>query len=245
MDRKYYKKYSFTSALYFFSLSISGLIILTLILNMSHFTQPPNKLVQNLFLILFAIICVMGILAGLFPPSCKNLRISKNNLYKKEIPENREFNNFKMEGHHPNCEKFSGHVFHFKSNTYCAGCTGLVTGGLISLILVLIGFSRIIPLTYFNIIFWMGLITQLITLTYFMTIRQARNILKIFFNIIFVVSYFLIFISVIMAYNNIFLYFYVTVLLLVVILTRTSISRYKHKLICYYCSLKECNTPFH
>ena len=245
MDRKYYKNNSFTSTLYFFSLSISGLIILTLILKTSHFTQPPNKVVQNLFLLLFAIICVMGIFAGLFPSSCKNLRISKNNPYQKEISENKEFNNFKMEGHHPNCENFSDHIFHFKGNTYCAGCTGLVTGGLISLILVTIGFTRIIPLNYFNIIYWAGLITQTITLTYFMTIRHARNILKIFFNIIFVVSYCLIFISVIMAYNNIFLYFYVTVLLLVVILTRTSISRYKHKLICYYCSLKECNIPFH
>ena len=186
----------------------------------------------------------MGIIAGLYPFSCNNILISKNKTLKKEILENKEIKYLKMEGHHPNCEKFQDHIFYFKDNTYCAGCTGLVTGGIVSLILVAIGFLRIIPLNYFNIIFYAGLITQLITLTYFMIIRQSRNILKIFFNIIFVLSYCLLFISVIIAYNNIFLYLYVTILLFVVILTRTSISRYKHKIICNDCNLMECDIPF-
>lgn len=238
------KNNSFILTLYYFSLSISGLIILTLILNTNHFVQSSNNEAQNFFLSLLALICVMGIIAGLYPSNCKNILFYKNKALKKEILENKQIKRLKMEGHHPNCEKFQDHIFYFKDNTYCAGCTGLVTGGIISLLLVAIGFLRIIPLNYFNIIFNASLITQFITLTYFMTIRQSRNILKIFFNIIFVLSYCLLFISVIIAYNNIFLYLYVTILLFVVILTRKSISRYKHKIICNDCNLVECNISF-
>lgn len=92
--------------------------------------------------LVFIFICFVGIVAGLFPGYCSFT--SKTDRYNGES----------VEGHHPNCALFSGHVVAVNGRRYCAGCSGLVIGALLALLGLLTGFYPLNTL----IGFWFGVL---------------------------------------------------------------------------------------
>jgi len=91
--------------------------------------QPANNigsvnLVSDLF---FAFICVLGIIAGVAPRYCSfSLRGERHGEG--------------VSGHHPDCGSFGGHTVFFGGSQYCAGCSGLVIGAILSLVGLVTGY---------------------------------------------------------------------------------------------------------
>ena len=91
--------------------------------------QPANNigsanLVSDLF---FASICVLGIIAGVAPRYCS-------------FSFRGERHGEGVSGHHPNCGSFEGHTVSFGGSQYCAGCSGLVIGAILSLVGLVTGY---------------------------------------------------------------------------------------------------------
>jgi hypothetical protein len=80
----------------------------------------PGTANNGLFRLVFALICILGIVAGLFP---RFLSFSK--------AERRDGEG--VAGHHPDCGFFNGHSLKIMGSIRCAGCMGLVVGAIISL----------------------------------------------------------------------------------------------------------------
>lgn len=104
------------------SLLITSLIVFR---NPSSYSFSGQKTVSS---IIFGGICFLGVIAGIFPKLC-SLKHSIDTQGGDEVA-----------GHHPNCGKFTGHTINLGENLFCAGCSGLVLGALISLILLFSGF---------------------------------------------------------------------------------------------------------
>ncbi|MGC9516418.1 MAG: hypothetical protein ACP5C3_01815 [Methanomicrobiales archaeon] len=193
-------------------------------------------------------ICIMGILAGLVPAKCSkvlNFQYKhKSNILKSDLNIEDHEKTLEIKGHHPTCKKFENHVFNFNSNTYCVGCTGLVIGAVISIILVIIGFFRVYTPYYLGLMFFSGLIFEFASLIYFMVISNSINIFKLFFNILFVLAYSLIFLAVLFLYQSLVLYLYAILMVFILVITRSTISKYKHQKICDQCDYRECPLSF-
>ena len=94
------------------SLIITSLVVLTV--------QPIYPSQASLPRAVFALICVLGIMAGVSPAS---LSFSG--------AERRDGDG--VSGHHPDCGRFNGHTINLLGKRRCAGCTGLVIGAVASL----------------------------------------------------------------------------------------------------------------
>jgi protein-S-isoprenylcysteine O-methyltransferase Ste14 len=118
-------------------------LLVTTLLVFNDYTSY-TFLSQRLFSsILFAAICVLGIIAGIAPRWCSfGVRSERRGTEG-------------VGGHHPDCGSFSGHIVKFMGKVYCAGCSGLVLGaltGLLGLILSLFGWFSFDPV----VVFWIG-----------------------------------------------------------------------------------------
>ncbi|MBC8462988.1 hypothetical protein H8D76_01375 [Candidatus Bathyarchaeota archaeon] len=100
------------------SLAELSLIVMSLVVLTAHPTYPAMTFIMRAG---FALICALGIIAGLFPAV---LSFSK--------AERRDGEG--VSGHHPDCGRFNGHTVSLLGQRRCAGCTGLVIGAVASLI---------------------------------------------------------------------------------------------------------------
>lgn len=228
--------------IYFSSISIIGLLILTLLV----FYAPNSKIVypnQNLLILsIFVFICILGMLASLSPTKCSELSIFKKNSYsnpKQEFEEYLPGNTFK--GHHPDCNNFKNHTYSFRGKKYCAGCSGLFSGALIAII-----GTNIYYLYGINnqntgqIIFLIGFISVLISLIQNLLFNININVSKFFFNFILVIGSFLLMIGINELQSSLFIQSYYLVLVLIWILARISSSERNHYKICNECSRETC-----
>jgi protein-S-isoprenylcysteine O-methyltransferase Ste14 len=120
-------------------LSETSLLVTTLLV----FQSPPEFIFpaqKNIFTLAFAIICVLGIIAGVAPKWCSFGTRS----------ERRGVDG--VAGHHPDCGRFPGHTVVLGERVICAGCTGLVMGALFSLMGLASGIYLFDPVVGF----WFG-----------------------------------------------------------------------------------------
>lgn len=116
----------------------TSLIISTVLITKDPF--PASYSYQSILDIIFLVICVLGILAGISPKSY-NLRISS---------ERRDIDS--TLGHHPDCGNFKNHILNVGEKVYCAGCSGLVLGAIFALLGL---FTQFYPLNDL-VGFWFG-----------------------------------------------------------------------------------------
>jgi hypothetical protein len=74
---------------------------------------------------LFSTLCVLGILASIYPVKCKKM------FSKSQNPA--ATNKVKIVGHHPDCEKFNSNRIAFAGRSVCAACSGLLVGAVVAL----------------------------------------------------------------------------------------------------------------
>ncbi|HJX23002.1 MAG TPA: hypothetical protein VJ574_01155 [Candidatus Bathyarchaeia archaeon] len=148
-----------------------------------------------------------------------------------------------FDGHHPSCGNFSSHVIYFKGRSYCAGCTGLVFGALISASgTALFIISGVQVGGYVTAIFLLGFAgVTLGQLQY--NLHVDRALPHLLLNVAFVVGAFLIFLAV-MGKGSALLGSYSLGLTVYWIVARILLSRTGHKRICNHCETRPCSHQF-
>lgn len=221
----------------FFSLvSLCLLVFLTFKTPVEVINFPFQKQLSGS---LFMTICIIGMLAGLFPSKCSQIiHLSRNEYSYKPKQTISSTTTFNFKGHHPTCGKFSAHVLKVRNKTYCAGCYGLVTGAI---------FSLIGSFTYFFVgynvgelkilIFWLGFIGVASSLLQYHIFAMKRGLIHFSVNVIFVIGAFLLLFGVNEINSNFILNLYLLILIVYWISTRIQLSRLAHKEMCSNCDL--------
>lgn len=206
--------------------SVFGLfIVLMLAVNppISHeslFWQKP------LVGFVFSLICVLGILAALFPRRCSqtfHFQRESSGLVSRRVS---------ATSHHPNCEEFSAHVIHINSHTLCAACTGLLLGAIMALVgTVLYFFSGWrIEGTGFPIV----LIGVMATILGFLQLK-LRGFARLTLNVFFVLGAFLILVGIDELTGSLLIDIFIEAFIVFWILTRIQLSQWDHWRICSRC----------
>jgi len=240
---------SFDIFLHYFSISISylGLCLLPILAfnnPRTSITLINTPLQRTLVGLIFGGICLFGIMAAIFPSRCSqmlHLGRSKNSLYYRSKNNIRE-EKMRIRGHHPTCDNFSGHIIQLGGKTYCAGCLGMIIGAVIALLGSLFYFSTGLYLKEAAlIIFWLGFFGVAGGLLHY-TLLNLSGIVRLFFNILFVLGSFFLFIGIDMITNNFALDLYVLTLIIYWIIIRIIVSQQRHQKICMFCNLKSCSS---
>jgi hypothetical protein len=133
----------------------------------------------------FTLLCMLGALATFFPHHCSP---------STQLPENIDpsryalfFNRRLIHGHHPVCDRFSGHEFSFRGKRICASCAGLLLGSVSASSLACLYFSRIFsPPTFSG---YIGLIFVASCLLYIPLPRGRTPSLRALMNALFVTGF--------------------------------------------------------
>lgn len=240
---------------YLLFISIFGTGFLVLIVGTIP-TQGSIYWQRQLIFSLFLLICFSGMLAALFPDKCLEILqkyyVSERKQYissnsskippytsqKSEIKAKKiKCEGINFEGHHPSCKNYENHIISLKNKKYCAGCSGLILGALISIIGILIYLKGFL-VEYGVITFVSGISLVVITLYLPLFWNIKKPGFKFLFNVLFVFGAFLGLIGIYTINKNLGLALFYLVLILIWIMTRISISEHNHRLICKRCDLK-------
>ena len=230
------------------SLVFTGLSVFSVgILAVLTFSFPTSiitfNLQKQLIGSIFAAICLIGIIVGVFPSKCSHILHfrgrSENSDKTGQI--DREKTTIEFRGHHPICGNFSAHIIRRGDKIYCAGCTGLVSGAIISLFA---SFSY--SFSDFNVgessvfVFCFGLVAVVCGLLQYHILNLNKGAVHFFLNVIFVLGAFFLLVGVHEITGNFILEFYLFTLIIYWIITRIMTSQLKHSTICATCDLKSC-----
>lgn len=139
----------------FLIISLLGLFLLALIV-----FYPPT-VIENfgwrkpLVGSILEIECFLGFLATIYPKRCSRVFGTKNKKQAR-LMHNLNKTMVSIRGHHPDCGNYSAHVFHIGGKYFCAGCTGLVLGAIMtsgwndSVLL----WKFILPIKLFGLFIW-------------------------------------------------------------------------------------------
>lgn len=237
-------RYKLVSIAYL-GVSLLGLCLLAVLVSSTPISSSNLTFRTHLTFSCFGAICILGIIAGIYPSKCSSVRHFRS--IKKNVSQiDREDSDKKavvLSGHHPTCETFSSHVILFRGKTYCAGCTGLVAGAIASLFGILLYFLVGLNITESGkFIFYMGFVGVACGLLQY-ELPVNKGIVHFLLNIIFVLGAFFLLISVSEA-NSVGLDLYFLALTVYWIVTRIIMSRLEHLRMCATCGLISCSYSY-
>lgn len=226
-------------SLAYLGVSLSGLFFLAWLT-----FHPPTLMVKIPFHkqvigSIFAAICLLGIILGVAPSRLSRKSHIRSHEKKHDGAGQAHSRTIYM-GHHPVCGNFSSHVLKLWGKTCCAGCTGLITGAIISLVGSFIYFfldfhvGEAAPL-----VFWLGLgCVACGLLQYHVLVKRSSYHLLV--NVVFVVGAFLLLVGVNTVTGSLVLEAYLFALIIYWIITRIILSQREHEKVCAACGLKSC-----
>jgi len=193
----------------------------------------------------FGLICLLGIVAGIYPSRCSRLLHFQKKSQSKSVYDAEQGGmgerNATFEGHHPSCGNFSSHVFQLGDRKYCAGCTGLVIGAVVSLFGTLWFLFAELFLGYLSVVFLgLGLIGVALGILQYNLFNMQRSFVHLSLNVIFVLGAFFLLIGIEEVTSSLVLEVYFVALTLFWVLTRILLSQLEHRRICIACGLKSC-----
>lgn len=189
---------------------------------------------------IFGLICVLGILAVFNPTQCSRVfdfgrREKPSHSYLSKFVSHRASST--LQGHHPDCDNFTAHVFRMGGKAFCAACTGLLLGGLLSLVGTLLYFfsNWLVEQSSFLTV-WVGVLGVGFGLFQF----KFRSFIRLFLNIFFVLGTFLILIEIDKLVQSVAVDLFLVALTVFWLFTRISLSQWDHERICYACKVVTC-----
>ena len=190
---------------------------------------------------LFGLVCIFGISAVFFPKHC-SAAFSFRKKAKRSRLDMGMFTSHRatsiMGGHHPDCEKFSAHVFRTNNRRLCAACTGLLLGGLFSLVGAWLyffngwGFGG----SSLHVVFF-GIVGVSLGLLQF---KVRRSIVRMIVNSLFVFGALLLLVGIDELAQSVLADLFVIALTLFWLFTRISLSQWNNWRICYTCDVDSC-----
>jgi len=110
--------------------SCIGLALVPVLIKEAPWSHSPSTVGHVLIGALYAAVCFLGILAVFFPTRCRGT------FQRTQGPQSQvsaDSHAIGIEGHHPNCQSFSGNRIKIGSWAFCAACSGLLVGAIIAL----------------------------------------------------------------------------------------------------------------
>jgi len=209
-------------------------------------TVYPPSVHENLFwrkpLVgsIFGLICIFGILVVFSPTWCSRV-FDFGRKKKPSRPYLSKFTSYgassTLQGHHPDCENFSAHVFRIGDKTFCAACTGLFLGGLLALagtILYFFGNWHVEQSS--SMMTWAGVLGVGFGLFQF----KFRSFIRLFLNIFFVLGSFFILVGADKLVQSVAVDLFLVALTVFWLFTRISLSQWDHERICHACKVATC-----
>jgi len=175
---------------------------------------------------LFSLICILGILASIFPSECSK------SFHFQETTKNVASRQSLRASHHPECEGFSAHVVRIKGQKRCAACTGLLLGAVIALAGAFSYFYGGLQIENARLLVLVGAISVLAGFLQLM----FRAYVRLALNSLFVFGAFLCLVGVDQASHSVAIDLFSVVLIVFLIFTRIQLSRWDHFRICECCN---------
>jgi hypothetical protein len=221
------------------SVSFFGLAMTQIIGTFELGGNPETTFGSELLGGLFGLLCILGIIAVLRPGPC-------NRLIRSEGPgggrssKAETGNAIPIRGHHPDCERYSTHIFVRGNRVYCAGCMGLLTGAILSLFGATAFFLGSLEMPVGGLpTLTIGGSMVAIGLIHF-TIGSKNRTIRFLANAIFPLGAFLILASIEQRTQSLRSGLFVLLIILFWILTRIILARWDHVRICRSCK-SECS----
>ena len=221
--------------------SIISILGLILVLMLTFF---PPTITTNFFGrkpligIIFSTFCFLGVLAAFSPNQCGKLKTKKIEADRSNSNEtySRKKRIF-LRGHHPTCGNFNGHLFRIRNKTFCAACLGLLVGAFLALAITIgyffLGWKFI---DSSQIIVFLGISGVTFGLLEF----RFQNFVRLLSNAIFVLGALLVLIGIDKLIQSLFFDLFIVGLIAFWLITRISISKLNHEIICSSCDIKNC-----
>ena len=212
----------------YLALSLAGLTMLALLYQFGGGPQVFVPYQAQVTGTIFIAICLVGLIASVSPRTLRGLGHDSSSSHTL--------------GHHPDCERFNGHIILFHGYAYCAGCTGLALGALSSIVCsVLYFYMGFYPSTG-EAIFWVGVIAVAMGLIQHF-IDFGSPLVHLILNVFLVFGSFMLASSMSAADTSFFIEAYHLVLVIFWVATRIRVSQEEHMLICQACGV-ECQQGF-
>ncbi len=236
-----------TATLFFLAISTIGLGIVAILTYSQTIPNTDFAWQKPATGVMFSVICVLGIIAGLSPRRCSSathFKAAKKSSAETQKPLDAEKASTTFKGHHPDCGNFSAHTLSFNGRTLCAGCTGLVLGAVLSLVGCFAYFFVGLPIEGFSgVVFWLGFFGVLCGLLQY-ELPVNDGFVHFLLNVVFVLGAFLLVVEVNAARESLVLNLYLLLLTVYWVLTRIELSRIEHRRKCLSCGSKPCSVSF-
>jgi hypothetical protein len=232
---------------YYLGVSLIGLGLLAILTLHSPSAAESPPMQKQLTGLIFGVICVLGMMAGLSPSKCSRMlhfKTSKSRSPGEIEQTSSEEPRLALKGHHPTCGRFSSHVFSYGGKIYCAGCMGLVAGAVVAIVGDFVYFFVGTDVAGVGaLVFWLGfggVALGLLQYNFFIDRSDAHFLV----NVIFVVGAFGLLVGANESSGNLVLNLYLLTLIIFWIATRVVLSQVEHRKMCSGCDLRPCSLSF-
>jgi hypothetical protein len=187
----------------------------------------------------FGAVCILGIIGGLYPHSCS--RILDFEKQDRNTPASSKSHGEAFEGHHPSCGSFSSHVLRIGERKFCATCSGLMFGAIITLFGTVTFFFGDVGMTEgLSLLVSVGAVEVALGLLH-PTVLRLKSYARFLAGTLFVVGSFLVLVSVEGSGRSTLIDLFLVALCMLWILTKVSLSKWEHQRICSQCSSESCS----
>jgi hypothetical protein len=206
----------------------------------------PSGLVTNPQLVgsIFIVTCLLGAIVGVRPSSFSR---SYHETGKIAIDDSQEHETLNQrptkQGHHHSCDHFSDHVLIIRNNVFCAGCTGLTSGAVISVYAGILYFFLGISLVNEFLVFWIGFVGVFVGIAQhhlYRALSVRSGFIRFIVNIVFVVGAFFLLSGANQIVGNLIVDIYILCVILLWIFNRIMMSNSEHERICLQCDIESC-----
>jgi len=225
-----------------FSLTTLGLIPLIVfrtIINPSSLATHP-QLVGSIFIV----ICLLGAIVGVRPSSFSRSYHETGKIAIDDSHEHETLNQRPTKlGHHHSCDHFSDHVLIIRNNVFCAGCTGLTSGAVISIYGGVFYFFLGISLVNEFLVFGIGFVGVFVGITQhhlYRALSVRSGFIRYILNVVFVLGAFYLLVGANQIVGIITVDIYILCVILLWIFNRIMMSSSEHERICMQCDVESC-----
>jgi hypothetical protein len=173
---------------------------------------------------LFSALCILGILASLYPVKCRGMFGKSQNPAAATA--------LKIVGHHPECENFDKNRIAFAGKNVCAACSGLLVGAVVAL-------GAAVDYFFVGTSSNVGSVLLLLLCEAFMLLGVAQIFLKSYakalVNLFFVVGSSVALIEVDLLAKNLLVDFYMLGLVAFMLWLRITLSEWHNRRTCQNC----------
>jgi len=230
-----------SAVLFQVSVSLFGLILVVLFAVSPQVSHEPFVWRKPFAGSAFAAVCILGILAALFPSTCSGFFVvgAKQKRLGLQVSHAASSN---LRGHHPKCIPYSGHVFALGERTFCATCSGLFLGALFALVgdaAYFFGNWQIGQNAALAVA--VGVVGVALGLAQSSLPILQRGVTRLFTGVFFVAGAFLILLGIEELTHSVSLELFVVALSVLWLVTKISLSKWDHERICERCASESCD----